>query len=109
MNLEPIEGWTSAEQAIAQEAFALAYGRAIKQLIATIQERGASLNSAEEIWDFHDYLSIERHTMEGRFAFKLDGILFVFASLVKDNLLAIDELSGLEADKLAKVAAMARF
>jgi hypothetical protein len=47
--------------------------------------------------------------MEGRFAFKLDGILFVFASLVKDQLLEIDELSGLEAEKLAKVSAMARF
>jgi hypothetical protein len=109
MNLELIEGWTSAEQAVAQHAFALAHGRAIQQLITTIQVRGASLNSAEEIWDLHDFLSIERHTIEGRFAFKLDGILFVFASLVKDRLLAIDELSGLEAEKLAKVSAMARF
>jgi hypothetical protein len=109
MELELIEGWTSAEQAIAQQAFGLAYGRAVKQLIATIQQRGASLNTAEEIWELHDFLSIERHTIEGRFAFKLDGILFVFASLVKEQLLEIEELSGLEAEKLAKVSAMARF
>jgi hypothetical protein len=33
----------------------------------------------------------------------------VFASLVKDELLHLQELDGLEADKLAKVAAMSRF
>jgi hypothetical protein len=33
----------------------------------------------------------------------------VFASLVKEGLLQLDELSGLESEKLAKVTAMSRF
>jgi hypothetical protein len=33
----------------------------------------------------------------------------VFASLVKDSLLQLDELDGLEAEKLAKIVAMSRF
>jgi hypothetical protein len=36
-------------------------------------------------------------------------LLFVFASLVKDQLLQVDELQGLSEDKLAKISAMARF
>jgi hypothetical protein len=56
-----------------------------------------------------DLLSIERHTIEGRFDFRLEGILFVFASLVKDELLQLQELEGLTADKLAKISAMSRF
>jgi hypothetical protein len=47
--------------------------------------------------------------MEGRFDFRLEEILFVFASLVKENLLQLQELDGLDAEKLAKVAAMSRF
>jgi hypothetical protein len=47
--------------------------------------------------------------MEGRFDCRLEGILFVFAGLVKDELLQLQELDGLDADKLAKVAAMSRF
>ena len=35
--------------------------------------------------------------------------IFVFASLVKESLLQIDELVGLDAEKLAKIAAMSRF
>lgn len=104
-----LEGWTETEQAVARAAFDRAYGRAVDQLVASLQARAAALHSAETVWQLHDYLSIERHTIEGRFDFRLDGILFVFASLVKDSLLEMDELAGLDAEKLAKIAAMSRF
>ena len=104
-----LEGWTDTEQAIAREAFDRAYNRAVQQLVAQVRAKADGLVSAETVWQLHDYLSIERHTIEGRFDFRLDGILFVFASLVKDSLLQIDELNGLEAEKLAKILAMSRF
>ncbi|MEB3307034.1 MAG: hypothetical protein VKK98_02670 [Cyanobacteriota bacterium] len=107
--MNQVSEWSEAEQIIAREAFDQAYGRAIAQLVDTIRARANTLHSAESIWQLHDFLSIERHTIEGRFAFQVDGILFVFASLVKDGLLNLDELSGLDADKLAKITAMSRF
>ena len=104
-----LEGWTDSEQDVAREAFDRAYGRALEQLVVSVQARAAELSSAETVWQLHDFLSIERHTIEGRFDFRLDGILFVFASLVKESLLQIDELAGLDAEKLAKITAMSRF
>mgnify|MGYP003326193318 FL=1 len=103
------DGWTDSEQAVARQAFDTAYGRAIEQLVQTVQVRSQTLTSADSVWSLHDFLSIERHTMEGRFDFRLEGILFVFASLVKDDLLQLTELEGLAADKLAKISAMSRF
>lgn len=103
------EGWSENELAIAREAFDKAYGRAIEQLVMAVRARSADLGSADAVWALHDFLSIQRHTMEGRFDFQLEGILFVFASLVKDELLGLDELAGLERDKLSKITAMARF
>lgn len=104
-----MEGWSEREQAIAKGAFERAYDRAVNQLISTVKSRSENLSTPEAVWDLHDFLSIERHTMEGRFDFRLEGILFVFASLVKDDLLLIEELEGLADDKLSKIAAMARF
>ena len=104
-----LEGWTYSEEAVAREAFDRAYGRSIEQLVLAVRTRSLALGSAEAIWELHDFLSIERHTIEGRFDFRSEGILFVFAGLVKDNLLSMDELEGLDAEKLAKIAAMARF
>ena len=104
-----LEGWTVSEQSVAREAFDRAYGRAVDKLVVEVRSKSEHLDSAETVWQLHDYLSIERHTIEGRFDFRLDGILFIFASLVKDHLLQIEELTGLDAEKLAKIEAMSRF
>jgi hypothetical protein len=104
-----LAGWTEQEQVIAREAFDRAYSRAVLVLIEKVKQRSELLESAEMLWHLHDFLSIERHTMEGRFDFRLNGILFVFASLVKDGLLQMDELAGLAADKQAKISAMSLF
>jgi hypothetical protein len=101
--------WTVQEQTTARSAFDAAHSRAVDSLIATVQAEAARLTSVDALWQLHDYLSIQRHGIEGRFDFRLDGLLFVFASLVKDGLLGLDELDGLDAEKLAKITAMARF
>jgi hypothetical protein len=100
--------WTEQEQAVARQAFDKAHSRAIAGIIGAVQHHATRLDSAEECWKLHDFLSIQRHEIEGRFDFRLPGLLFVFASLVKDGLLQIEELEGLEQGKLNKIAAMAR-
>ena len=109
MGSELLEGWSLAEQDVARQAFEQAYQRTVERLIADLKQKASVLSSAEAVWQLHDFLSIERHTIEGRFSFASEGILFVIASFVKDDLLQLDELEGLEAEKLAKIAAMSRF
>ncbi|MFN9628695.1 MAG: hypothetical protein ACK59A_00470 [Cyanobacteriota bacterium] len=101
--------WTPQEQAIAREAFDRAHDRAVTDLIAKVKGHASGVGSVDGLWQLHDFLSTQRHDMEGRFDFRLEGILFVFASFVKDGLLAVDELDGLEPDKLAKIKAMSLF
>lgn len=101
--------WTPQEQAIAREAFETAQVRAVTTLIQKVQHHASGVCSVETLWQLHDFLSTQRHDMEGRFDFRLEGILFVFANFVKDGLLALDDLDGLAADKLAKIRAMALF
>lgn len=101
--------WTPLEQAIAREAFDRAHNRAVRELISKVKVHASGMGSVEALWQLHDFLSTQRHDMEGRFDFRLEGILFVFASFVKDGLLAFDDLHGLEAEKLAKIKAMSLF
>ena len=101
--------WTELEQQIARTAYDTAHGRALASLIIEIQLQAALVDSAEALWQLHDYLSIQRHRIEGRFDFRPQPILFLFASLVKDKLLDLAELEGLADAKLAKIRAMAQF
>jgi hypothetical protein len=101
--------WTDQEQALARDAFERACRRSGEALILAVQHQAGLLGSLDDLWQLHDFLSIQRHAIEGRSEFRLDGILFVLASFVKEGLLELEELDGLDAEKLGKVAAMARF
>jgi hypothetical protein len=105
---QPLTGWSASEETIARQAFERAYERALDGLIEHLRDRLPQLNGAESLWELHDFLSIQRHAIEGRFDFREPGLLFVFAGLLKDQLISLDELQGLEAIKLAKISAMTR-
>jgi hypothetical protein len=102
-------GWSEQEQAIAQAALNRARLRAVQVLIEALQRQVGHLDTIDSVWNLHDFLSTQRYQIEGRFDFRLDGILFVFASLLKEGLLSAEELEGLDSEKLAKIMAMARF
>jgi hypothetical protein len=104
-----LTGWTEQEQAVGITALNLAQTRTIERLIADLHRQVIELTSADQIWQLHDFLSIQRHGIEGRFEFRQESILFVFASLVKEGFLNLDELQGLDSEKLAKIMAMSRF
>ncbi len=103
-----LAGWTAEEQALARRIFDQALRRELEGLIETLRLQAAALDGPEDVWRFHDFLSIQRHAIEGRLEFRLAGLLFVFASFVKDGLTSLEELEGLSPDKQAKIRAMSR-
>lgn len=102
-------GWTPEEKEAAQKAVELAYQREVAALIATLQNRVEHAASPNDVWSLHDFLSAKRHEMDGKFDLRDSSLIFMFATLVKDGLLHVGELEGIEKDKLVKISALARF
>lgn len=103
-----VAAWTDEEQELARRVFERALHREVEALIQTLRSQAATLEGREDVWQLHDFLSIQRHAIEGRSQFQLTGLLFVFADFVRAGLASLEELDGLSADKLAKISAMAR-
>lgn len=100
--------WTDQELELARRVFERALHREVEALIETLRSQTAALRGRDDVWQLHDFLSIQRHAIEGRQEFQLNGLLFVFADFVREGLASLDELDGLSADKLAKISAMVR-
>jgi hypothetical protein len=98
--------WTEAEKNVAETAFKTAYEREISALIQTVRE--CEITESDDLWRLHDLLSSKRYEMDGKYDFRYPSLLFVFAGLIKEGLLTIEELDGLHANKLAKITALAR-
>ena len=101
--------WTSEEQTVARTAFELGKQRSITALITALQEQSSKLDTPESVWKLHDQLSTERYLYEGRAEFDEGNVLFVLADMIKQRLIALDDLQGLDQTKVIKVKAMSMF
>ena len=98
--------WTTTEEDIAKRAFDIAYKREITSLIDLVRSKASSLAEIDDMWRLHDFLSVKRHEVDGRYDYRLPMLIFIFAGLVKDGWLTLSELEGLNADKIAKITAL---
>lgn len=100
--------WTTAEKEIAQEMFSRAHKREMDALIADVREKVSVISEIEDLWQLHDFLSARRHEIDGKYDYDYSSLLFVFAELVRDGWLNLDELERLDKDKISKVAALTK-
>lgn len=100
--------WTDLEKKIARTAFDKAYKREVEALLKQVREEAEAIAEVKDIWRLHDFLSAKRHEMEGKYDYHYSTLIFIFAGLLKEGWLQMSDLEGLDRDKLAKVAALAR-
>jgi hypothetical protein len=101
-------GWSEIEEKIARKAFEKAYEREIDALIKEVRDQGSKLAELDQVWHLHDFLSAKRHEIDGKYDYRYSVLIFVFARLLKEGWLDLDELKGLETDKLTKIISLAR-
>ncbi|MBF2079460.1 MAG: hypothetical protein IGR76_13335 [Synechococcales cyanobacterium T60_A2020_003] len=100
--------WSSIEKEIAQELFKRAYDREISALIQDVREKASAITELDDLWSLHDFLSARRHEIDGKYDYDYSSLLFIFAELVRDGWLRLDELENLNREKFAKVAALTK-
>lgn len=100
--------WTDIEKKIARTAFDQAYKREVEALLKQVREEASKLVELGDLWRLHDFLSAKRHEVEGKYDYQYSVLLFIFAGLIKEGWLHLNELEGLDKDKLSKVAALTR-
>ncbi len=100
--------WTDIEKKIARTAFNQAYDREVEALLKQVREQASTLVELSDLWRLHDFLSARRYEFEGKYDYQYSVLLFVFAGLIKEGWIDLNELDGLDKDKLSKVAALAR-
>lgn len=108
----PVEQqWSSAEQEIARQACDRAREREMAALLAYVRKTAGAIASMETLWKLHDFLSARRHDLDGKYEDQEDqndAMIFLFARLIQEGWLSLDELAGLEASKLTKISALTK-
>jgi hypothetical protein len=100
--------WSNQERTIAQAAMSAARQRELAALVNTVRETARQINSIDEVWHLHDFLSARRFDIDGKYDDREDELLFVLAQLKKDGWLLPEDLAGLGSAKISKITALTR-
>ncbi|WP_019498118.1 hypothetical protein [Pseudanabaena sp. PCC 6802] len=98
--------WSKTEKAIAKLAFDKAYEREINALLGEVREKVSGTFTLQDMWNLHDYLSAKRHDIDGKYDYRYSVLIFVFAQLVREGWLSLNDLDGLDEKKLTRVIAL---
>ncbi|MBD2163872.1 hypothetical protein H6G04_05575 [Calothrix membranacea FACHB-236] len=100
--------WSDLEQEVAQAAFKKAYERETNALIQEVRDNAVQISELEDIWRLHNFLSAKRHDIDGKYDYNYSVLVFVFATLIKQGWLHLDELQGLDRHKITKIVSLSR-
>jgi hypothetical protein len=101
------EKWSKKEKSIARAAFDKAYDKECNQIIGKLKEKSLKLSDPEDIWELHDYLSEIRKEIDEKYDYRYSVLIMVFAHLLKQQWLKIDDLEGLSVDKIDRIKSLA--
>ncbi len=101
--------WSKSEKKIARAAFDKAFERECADLAGKIREKAEKIKEPEGIWELHDLLSRKRKEIDRKYDYRYSVIILVFAQLIKEGWLDVEDLEGLGKDKIEKITAVLGF
>jgi hypothetical protein len=100
--------WSKTEKQIARAAFEQALARECAQIIAGVREEAGALQTMEDVWKLSDHLNELARELPGKYDYRYSQLLYVFGRLISEGWLTLDELAGLDEDKLERLRWMTR-
>jgi hypothetical protein len=99
--------WSEKEKDIARRAFEIALEREGLELLSRLKEMVNKARNREDVWKIHDFLTKRRKDIDQKYDYRYSVLIPVFGRLVREGRIGLDELEGLDEDKISKIKMMA--
>ncbi len=95
--------WSKREKQVVRRAFEKAYNRECAELLAQVREMAATATGPGGLWGIHDFLDGKRREIDQKYDYRYSALILVFGRLVREGRLTIEDLEGLNQNKLAEI------
>ena len=92
--------WSGTEKIAARKAFDLALRKELDSAINEAKERAARISEATELWELEEWLGKRRRKIDSTFDYRYSVLPEVFAGLIFNGLLTVDQLNGIAPEKV---------
>jgi hypothetical protein len=95
--------WSKKEKQIARQAFNKAYKNEVIDIMNKVKDTLHTLKSPEEIWKLHEFLTEKKDETDNKYDYRYSVLILVFSRLISEGWITMDDLKGLEEDKITKI------
>jgi hypothetical protein len=98
--------WSKTEKQIAKKAFEKAYEQECSDLAEKIRSRAEKIKEPADIWHLKDFVNKRVRENGNRYDYRYSVLILVFAGLIKDRWLNLEDLRGLGQEKIDLINAL---
>ncbi len=101
--------WSKPEKEIARKAYRAAYNKETMAIAENVRKMAAEIGDPSDLWKIHDYLSEKRKETDEKYDYRYSVLILVFAKLVYEGWVQLEDLEGLSDAKLQKIRGYVEF
>jgi hypothetical protein len=103
------DNWSPSEKKIARRAFDKGLRREEAELVAAFKRNAASATDFDGLWEIESWLKARRREIDDKYDYRYSQMIIVLATLKHQKFIGDDDLTGLAADKIAKIELLLSF
>ncbi len=92
--------WSPSQKAAARKAFDQALNTELSDIIQETKRRAAVIHEPSQLWELEDWLAARRKDIDRKYDYRYSVLPSVFAILVAEGRLAVDDLQGIGEEKV---------
>ena len=95
--------WSKTEKKIARAAFDKAYLAECRAILEAVRAQADGMDDPRDVWKIEGYLERKDKDIRPKFDYRYSVLPMVFAWMIDDNLISLDDLDGLREDKIGLI------
>ena len=100
--------WSDAEKKIARRVFDQALQRELDEVIQEVKQMALDIKEPSDLWKIEEYLTRRRKAIDSDYDYRYSQLPLVFGVLVRRGRIRVQDLQGLDEEKLAFVRVMTK-
>ena len=101
--------WKDSEKKIANRAFEKARTAELDELVQSFKANAARIDDVDKLWTLIDQMKNRRYQFEQKYDYRYSILISVLARLLGEQRVSIDDLAGLDENKLAAITLKSDF
>jgi hypothetical protein len=100
--------WSDAEKKIARRVFDQALQQELAEVVRKVKEMARDIKEPSDLWKIEEYLTKRRKAIDTDYDYRYSQLPLVFGLLVRKGRIRVEDLQGLDEEKLAFVRFMTK-